>query len=173
MFSRPVRFLLCALAGLALLTACGEAKKEVPPAVKSFEEFFPIKIGDRTVRVQIAALPPETQQGLMFRKELGADDGMLFVFTRPQQLGFYMRNTTIPLDIGYLDAKGVLREVYPLHPLDERSVVSRARDLQFALEVNQGWFKRNGVAPGAQLDLKAVAAALRARGLQPEAAGLK
>jgi hypothetical protein len=173
MFSRLSHFPLCAFAGLLLLTACGEAKKEAPAAVKSFEEFFPIKIGDRTVRLQVAALPAETQQGLMFRKELGADDGMLFVFGRPQKLGFYMRNTTIPLDIGYLDAKGVLREIYPLYPLDERSVASRSSDVQFALEMNQGWFKRSGVAPGAQLDLKAVAAALRARGLKPEAAGLK
>jgi hypothetical protein len=173
MFCRLRPLTALATATLVLLTACGGEKKAAAPAPAPADTYFPIKIGDRTVRMQVAALPAETQQGLMFRKELGPDDGMLFVFTRPQQLGFYMRNTTIPLDIGYLDAKGVLREIYPLHPLDERTVASRARDLQFALEVNQGWFKRNGVAPGAHLDLKAVAAALRARGLQPEAAGLK
>lgn len=173
MLSTP-RLLPALAAALVLLAACGGGEKKAAVAApQPADTYFPIKIGDRTVRMQIAALPNETQQGLMFRKELGPDDGMLFIFTRPQQLGFYMRNTTIPLDIGYLDAKGVLREVYPLHPLDERSVVSRARDLQFALEVNQGWFRRNGVAPGARLDLAAVAAALRARGLKPEAAGLK
>jgi uncharacterized protein len=160
---------------LLLLAACGgkEAKPGAAAAPKTVEDFFPIKIDDRTVRMQVAALPAEVQRGLMFRKSLGADEGMLFVFTRPQPLGFYMRNTTVPLDIGYLDAKGELREIYPLHPLDERTVRSRAPDLQFALEVNQGWFKRNGVAPGAKLDLKAVAEALRARGLQPEQAGLR
>ncbi len=173
MFSPP-RLLPALAAALMLLAACGGGEKKAAAAApRPADTYFPIKIGDRTVRMQVAALPNETQQGLMFRKELGTDDGMLFIFTRPQQLGFYMRNTTIPLDIGYLDAKGVLREIYPLHPLDERSVVSRARDVQFALEVNQGWFRRNGVAPGAQLDLAAVTAALRERGLKPEAAGLK
>lgn len=173
MFSAP-RHLPALAAALVLLAACGGGEKKAAPAAPlPADSYFPIRIGDRTVRMQLAALPAETQQGLMFRKELGADDGMLFIFTRPQQLGFYMRNTTIPLDIGYLDAQGVLREIYPMHPLDERPVVSRARDLQFALEVNQGWFRRNGVAPGARLDLAAVAAALRARGLKPEAAGLK
>jgi hypothetical protein len=164
-----------AASAFLLLAACGgkDAKPGPAAATKTAEDFFPIKIGDRTVRMQIAALPAETQRGLMFRKTLGADEGMLFVFTRPQPLGFYMRNTTIALDIGYLDANGELREIYPLHPLDERTVTSRAQDLQFALEVNQGWFKRNGVAPGAKLDLKAVAEALRARGLKPEQAGLR
>jgi len=50
---------------------------------------------------------------------------------------------------------------------------SSARPVRYALEMNQGWFKRNAVRPGAQLDLKAVAAALKARGLKPEAAGLR
>ncbi len=158
---------------LGLLAACGgkEAAKSTPP--KSVDDYFSVKVGARAVRMQIAALPPEMQRGLMHRKSLDADDGMLFVFTRPQQLGFWMRHTTLPLDIGYFDSAGVLREIYPLYPLDERSVASRARNLQFALEMNQGWFKQAGVQPGDQLDLKAVAEALRARGLKPEAAGLR
>jgi hypothetical protein len=52
-------------------------------------------------------------------------------------------------------------------------VPSRSRGIQFCLEMNQGWFKQAGVKPGARLDLKAVAAALHARGLKPEAAGLR
>jgi uncharacterized membrane protein (UPF0127 family) len=98
---------------------------------------------------------------------------MVFVFTRPQPQGFWMRNTPLPLDIGYFDGQGVLREIYPMYPHDERTVMSRSREIQFCLEMNQGWFKDRGVKPGAQLDLKALAEALRARGLKPEAAGLK
>ncbi|MBL9215482.1 MAG: DUF192 domain-containing protein [Opitutaceae bacterium] len=165
--SLPLALLL-----LALLAACGGG--DAPEAgPKSAEDYFPLRLGDRQIRVQVAALPPELQRGLMFRSSLGADDGMLFVFTAPQQLGFFMRNTTVPLDIGYFDAEGVLREIYPMHPLDERAVRSRGRNLKFALEMNQGWFGRAGVKPGARLDLPAVADALRARGLEPAAAGLR
>ena len=68
---------------------------------------------------------------------------MIFVFPRPQQMSFWMRNTELPLDIGYLDPDGTLREVYPMYPHDEKSVPSVARR-QIALEMNQGWFARAG-----------------------------
>lgn len=164
---------LCVLAVAALLTSCGgsdSAKNTIP---KTVDDRFPIKVGDRTVSMQIAALPPELQKGLMFRKTMGEDEGMLFVFTQPQPQGFYMRNTTLPLDIGFFDASGELKEIYPLYPLDERTVNSRSRHIQFCLEMNQGWYARSGVKPGAKLDLKGVAAALKARGLKPETAGLR
>ncbi len=173
MFSRLSLTVAFATVTLALLTACGgdEAKKTAPPM--TVQDFFPIKIGARTVQMQIAALPAEQQQGLMFRKAMGRDEGMIFVFTSPQQMGFWMRNTTLPLDIGYIDPTGELKEIYPMYPLDERSVSSRSRNIQFCLEMNQGWFKANGVKPGDKLDLKALAEALKARGLKPEAAGLR
>lgn len=172
MFSRLLPALLGAALLVATLASCGD-QPAAPAAPKTVNDYFPIKVGAQTVRMQIAALPPEVQRGLMFRQSLGRDEGMLFVFTRTEQMSFWMRNTTIPLDIGFFDAQGVLREIYPLHPLDERSVTSRARDLKFALEVNQGWFKERGVKPGDQLDLDAVRAALQARDLRLEAFGLR
>jgi uncharacterized protein len=172
MFSRSLVTLLGAALVGCLLAACGE-KPSAATSPKTVNDFFPVKIGARTVRMQIAALPPEVERGLMFRPSLGRDEGMLFIFSRGQQMSFWMRNTTIPLDIGYIDAQGVLREIYPMYPLDEKSVVSRGRDLKFALEVNQGWFKENGVKPGDKLDLDAVRAALRARELRLEAFGLR
>lgn len=161
---------------LALVTVmgiwgCGGGKPD-QPGPKTAEDHFPIKVGSQTVRMQIAALPPELERGLMFRQKLGESEGMLFVFTRPQQMGFWMRNTTIPLDIGYFNAAGELVEIYPMYPRDERSVTSHSRDLQFALEMNQGWFRDHGVKPGDRLDRKALADALRARELDPKAAGL-
>ena len=156
-----------------LLTACGRSSAAKNEGPKSVEDRFALKVGDRTVQTQIAALPPEQQKGLMFRKSMGEDEGMLFVFTVPQQQGFWMRNTTLPLDIGYFDPSGELKEIYPLLPLDERPVASRSRNIQFCLEMNQGWFKRHDIKPGAKLDLKAVAEALKARGLKPEQAGLR
>lgn len=168
---KPLTTLLAAT--LLLLTACGGGEAKAPPAPKTAEDWFPIRIGDKVVRMQLAVLAAELEKGLMHRKSLGGDDGMLFVFPRPQGMGFWMRNTTIPLDIGYIDPAGELKEIYPLHPLDERPVRSRSTNIQFCLEMNQGWFKQAGVKPGARLDLAAVAAAMRARGLRPEAVGLR
>ncbi|AOS46315.1 hypothetical protein Verru16b_03416 [Lacunisphaera limnophila] len=168
------RFLsLAALGLLTLLVGCGNNDPKTPAAPRSFEERFAVKVGDRTVQMQVALLPTETQNGLMHRKALGENEGMLFVFDQPQPMSFWMRNTLIPLDIGFFDNTGVLKEIYPMYPRDENPVASRGRTLQFALEMNQGWYRTAGVKPGAKLDLAAVVAAIRARGLKPESFGLR
>ena len=165
------RFLPLLLASLLVAFAgCGaDAPKAAP---KTIADRFAIKLGDRTVQLQVAVLPAETQKGLMFVKSMGADEGMVFVFDRPQQMSFWMRNTELALDIGYFDPEGVLREIYPLHPRDERPVASRGR-MQFAVEMHQGWYAARGVKPGAKLDLAALADAIRARGLPPADYGLR
>jgi uncharacterized membrane protein (UPF0127 family) len=158
-----------ALASLVCLTACGhqgaDANKSV--AVKSIDDRFPIKVGAVTVQMQLAAKLDEMEKGLMFRKSMGTDEGMLFIYTSPQQMNFWMRNTDLPLDIGFFDATGELREIYQMYPHDEKTVSSHSHNLQYALEMNQGWFKQAGVRPGAKIDLDAVTKGLQARGLKP------
>ncbi len=175
MFSRlsPVRLLVLVL--MVFLAACGGGGTAATKtaAVKSIDDHFAIKVGEQTVQMQIAALPEEMEKGLMFRQSMGADEGMLFVYTAPTQMGFWMRNCVFSQTIGFFDASGELKEIYDMYPHDERTVSSHARDLQFALEMNQGWYKRAGVKPGAKLDLKAVAEALKARGLTPTEWGLR
>ena len=172
MFSRLRLFHPIILALTLMLTGCGHATPVGEAPVKTVDDRFAIKVGDRTVQMQIAVLSGEQEKGLMYRYAMGEDEGMLFVFARPQPQSFWMRNTRIPLDIGYFDPQGVLKEIYPMYPFDERPVSSHDRDIQFCLEMNQGWFARAGVKPGVRLDLAAVAAAVRARGMKPEAAGL-
>lgn len=159
---------------VAMTPGCGrgDAPREIA-AVKTAADFFEIRVGEKTVRMQLAVRPREMERGLMERRDLKADDGMLFVYAGTQRMSFWMRNTPTPLDIGFFTADGVLREVHALHPYDETAVQSRGEALKFALEVNQGWFAKNGVKPGAQLDLKALAEALRARGLEPWEYGLR
>ena len=176
--ANPVsRLAAVVLLGLSLgWGACAReeaARVPVAAASKPISEFFPIKVGDRVVRMQLAVRMDEMQRGLMGRRDLGPEDGMIFVYERPQQLSFWMRNTPTPLDIGFFDPAGVLLEVYPMHPFDETSVPSRSDRLQFALEMNQGWYGGRGVKPGAKLDLAALAAALRERGFDPARFGLK
>jgi hypothetical protein len=168
------RLLLAALSLALFAAGCnGERPAPAPPPAKTLSDFFPIRVGDRIVRMQFAVLTAEQQRGLMHRRDLGQDDGMFFVYGRPQRMAYWMRNTPTALDIGFFDAGGILQEVYPLHPFDETTVQSAGPQLQYALEVNQGWFRENGVKPGAQLDMKAVAEAMKARGFELREFGLQ
>ena len=174
--SRLITLIFAGFLALAALAGCDRSKSPAPVAsseTKTVDDRFAIKVGERTVSMQVAVKPDEMQKGLMYRQSMGEDEGMVFVFAKPQRMSFWMRNTEIPLDIGYFDAQGVLKEIHPLYPRDENAVQSRSQALQFCLEMNQGWYARNGVKPGAQLDLKALAAALRARELKPEELGLR
>jgi uncharacterized membrane protein (UPF0127 family) len=171
MFSRRHFLSLLPVACFALLAACGNHEAKPDSARKSVDDRFAIKVGSQTVRMQLAVHWNEQMQGLMFRKSMAEDEGMLFLYAQPQTMSFYMRNTEIPLDIGFFDAAGELKEIYPMYPHDERPVVSRSR-MQFALEMNQGWFRRAGVKTGDKLDRAALAEAIRARGAKPELYGL-
>jgi uncharacterized membrane protein (UPF0127 family) len=139
---------------------------------KTVADAFPIRIGDRTASLQVAVLQPEEERGLMERTDLGPDQGMIFVDPAPHQLNFWMHDTPTPLEIGYFTADGQLAEIYPLLPFDERTVSSIRRDLQFAVEMNRGWYESNGVRVGDRIDLRALSAAMRARGFDPARFGL-
>lgn len=140
---------------------------EATTARVSPDHRFTIDVGGRPVRMRLAVLEHERNRGLMHVPSMPEDEGMLFVFPQPQRMSFYMRNTRIPLDIGYFAPDGTLQEVYPMYPYVEDAVLSSGDSIQFALEMNQGWFARQGVRPGAAIDLEAVRAALRQRGLAP------
>lgn len=178
--ANPLSFLLrCTpLVGLALavaLTGCNDKEAAAPVAsvaLKTAADYFEIRIGAKPVRVQLAVREPEMVIGLMGRRDLGRDEGMLFVYRKPQQMSFWMRNTPTPLDIGFFNRDGMLEEIYPMHPFDETPVRSRSTLMSLALEMNQGWFRENGIKPGAHLDVKALAAALKARGFEPADYGL-
>jgi uncharacterized membrane protein (UPF0127 family) len=101
------------------------------------------------VRVEIADGIFEQQRGLMYRNSLGENRGMLFVYRREQRLSFWMKNTTIPLSIAYIDSKGRITDILDMKPLDDKPphYVS-SEPVQYALEVNQGFFEEHGVEVG-------------------------
>lgn len=171
-FLRVPSWLISGLLALSVLSGCGNAEKQLPEP-KTVEDYFPIKVGGQVVRMQLAITLAESQKGLMFRKTMGADEGMIFLYDQPQQMSFWMRNCEFPQDIGFFDTTGELKEIYPLYPHDERPVASRSRQLKFALEMNQGWYRQHGLKPGAKLDLAALAEAVKARGFKPATYGLK
>ncbi|WP_269538829.1 DUF192 domain-containing protein [Cerasicoccus fimbriatus] len=161
----------CLLLGLTFAVA-DQPSTDTPERVTA-ETYFPLTIGDKDIRVQLAILPSEQAQGLMFRQELGENDGMLFVFRKPGPRGFWMKNVDIPLDVGYILADGTLAEVYPMYPHVEESVKSKSDKIKIVLEMNQGWFAENGIKPGDKIDLAQAAAAMDARGYSAARYGLK
>lgn len=160
---RWISFLLLA----TVLAACGKPTESNSnkAATASVEDWLPTKLDDNAIQIQIAYKQHELSKGLMFRKSIGEHQGMLFFYGPPKQMSFYMRNTKIPLDIGYFTSDGILREIYPMYPMDERSVKSRRSDILMALEMNQGWYAKNGMKPGSSLDLDSLKSALIQRGI--------
>lgn len=106
-------------------------------------------LGGSELLAEVATKPVELQTGMMFRKEMGENEAMLFVFQTPHRASFYMKNTYIPLSIAYINPEGVILEIYDLEPLNEKPVTATNDNIQFVLEVKQGWFKKNNISPGA------------------------
>lgn len=142
-------FLITAVA--ILLTNC---KQESNSLDYNFERYFPLSIEHNNFFAQIAISQEELSQGLMFRNNLDKNHGMLFAFEYPKKMSFWMKNVPIPLDIGYFDSNGRLIEIHSLYPYDEKPVFSKSHNIQYALEMNKGWFHRNKIRTGNYLNLK-------------------
>ena len=101
----------------------------------------------KKIFVELAKTPYKQSQGLMFRKELQPDSGMLFAFDGPKPLSFWGMNTFIPLDIAFIDEHGIIKDLKRIKQHDLTSVKSSC-PCKFALEVSDGWFKENGFVVG-------------------------
>ena len=110
-----------------------------------------LEIAGNKVQAEVADTPQTMASGLMHRKSMAENSGMIFVFASERQASFWMRNTHIPLDIAYLDREGRVKEIHPAQPLDEDAVVSGSTRIAYALELNQGWFANRGITPGTQV----------------------
>ena len=99
------------------------------------------------LKIEIPSTAGEFKAGLMFRESLDEDSGMLFMFDSIDYHSFHMQNTTIPLDIAFIDKWGIVESIKELKPLSKEHVGSNSPVL-FALEVNRGWFNENDVKVG-------------------------
>jgi len=106
------------------------------------------------VRVEVADNIFERARGLMYRRALGVNRGMLFVYPEEQRLSFWMKNTLIPLSIAFIDSERRIVDIQDMKPLDDEppSYVS-ADPAQYALEVNRGFFQERGVKVGDRVQL--------------------
>jgi uncharacterized membrane protein (UPF0127 family) len=106
------------------------------------------------VQVEVADSPSEQATGLMYRTALGEDRGMLFVYPDERELTFWMKNTLIPLSIAYIDSEGRITDIMDMKPLDDKPPhYSSSEPVQYALEVNQGFFDEKGVKVGDHAEL--------------------
>ena len=124
-------------------------------------EFVNTTIKGVPIKLELALTRQEQTKGLMYRKSLPTDQGMLFIFKQPKAQSFWMKNTLIPLDIAYIDSAGVIREIYPMFPNNQNSIPSRSREIQFALEVNRGWYASKKIVAGDKIDLNPFQAIFR------------
>ena len=93
----------------------------------------------------------QIQTGMMFRKTMTDDDAMLFVHQQPSARSYWMKNVSVPLSIGYIDPTGRLLEIHDMDPFRTNGVFSSSQNIQYALEVPQGWFVRKQVRPGSMV----------------------
>lgn len=108
-------------------------------------------LGAHEITAELATTPIQRQTGMMWRTNMAEMEGMLFVFETPHRAGFWMKNTLLPLDVAYIDPSGVLREVHQLQPRVEQPAPAQSENIQFVIEMRQGWFERNGVRPGMEI----------------------
>lgn len=109
-----------------------------------------LSAGMHLIHAQVAADDQQRAVGLMFRKEMPSNDGMLFVFERPASQCFWMRNTLLPLTAAFIADDGTIVNLADMQPRTDKSHCS-AQPVRYVLEMNQGWFAKRGIKAGARL----------------------
>ena len=106
--------------------------------------------GFHRIEAEVAADAQNRQVGLMNRKAMPPQRGMLFVFTEKNTHCMWMRNTFIPLSVAFIDEEGVIINIEDMQPQTEDNHCA-AKPATFALEMNEGWFRQKGIAPGVRI----------------------
>jgi uncharacterized membrane protein (UPF0127 family) len=105
------------------------------------------KTGEHRFTVEVAATPDQQERGLMFRKSLAPDRGMIFPYNPPQVVGFWMKNTLIPLDIIYIRADGTIAHIANAEPMDLTPLPS-GEPVVLVLEIAGGRAAQLGIKEG-------------------------
>jgi uncharacterized membrane protein (UPF0127 family) len=108
-----------------------------------------LSTGMHVLQVQVAQTPEQQATGLMFRKTVGTNEGMLFIFDERRQQCFWMKNTLLPLSVAFVDDDGNIVNIDDMKPQTLESHCS-TRPVRFVLEMNVGWFDKRGIKAGSK-----------------------
>ena len=108
---------------------------------------IPVYLKEKEIWVEVVRTPEERAQGLMGRKHLGEDEGMLFIFEKEDYHSFWMKNTLIPLSIAFIDREGKILRIADMEPLTLDSHPP-PKPILYALEMSKGWFSTNSLQVG-------------------------
>ncbi|MCO5071247.1 MAG: DUF192 domain-containing protein [Rhizobiaceae bacterium] len=106
--------------------------------------------GDLPFKIEIADDASERSMGLMFRDYLPPDQGMLFIFEQTRQVGFWMKNTKLPLDLIFISENGTVKAIKRGEPMSEAPIAPDA-PVRFVLELNAGTAAKRGIVSGARI----------------------
>jgi len=134
-----------ALCGLAL-SAAGMGQGLAQGSLPVLE----LSAGMYRIEAEVAANDQHRQVGLMNRKTMPAQRGMLFVFPQERTHCMWMRNTLIPLSVAFIDADGYIINIENMQPQTEDNHCAKV-PARYALEMNEGWFAQRGIKPGFRL----------------------
>ena len=117
---------------------------EAQPRLKTVK----LWLGTEELIAELALNAEQQRTGMMFRTNMAENAGMLFISSSPHRAAFWMKNTVLPLSAAYIGADGTILELHDLIPGNTNSVVASSDQVQFVLEVNQGWFRRHNISTG-------------------------
>jgi uncharacterized membrane protein (UPF0127 family) len=140
---RTLQILVALTAVAALHGARAEEPQTDLPRVK-------LSAGMYQIDAQVAQTNEQRMTGLMFRKEMPQQEGMLFVFDQPSMQCFWMKNTLLPLTAAFVADDGAIVNLVDMKPQTTDSHCS-LKPVRYVLEMNQGWFARKGIKAGARL----------------------
>ncbi|MFZ5551001.1 MAG: DUF192 domain-containing protein [Pseudomonadota bacterium] len=134
---------LLAFAAFAPAQAQGSGQPQNLPTVT-------LKAGMRNIVAMVARSPEQRQIGLMYRQEMAAHEGMVFVFEQANVQCFWMRNTPLPLSAAFVEDDGTIVNIEDMQPMSDASHCSK-KPVRYVLEMNKGWFAKANIKPGAKL----------------------
>ena len=138
-------WLSCAI-GVALISTAPAQAQSVPQRLPTTS----LTAGIHVISAMVAKSPEERSIGLMYRAEMGTNEGMLFVFDDPAQQCFWMKNTLLPLSAAFVADDGTVVNIEDMKPQTLDSHCSKA-PVRFVLEMNKGWFAKRGIKAGSKL----------------------
>jgi uncharacterized protein len=130
------------LAASSALSAAQDGPQKLPA--------LRLNAGMHLIQAELAQTPDQRSTGLMFRKAMGANEGMLFVFEQASEQCFWMKNTLLPLSIAFLADDGSVVNLDDMKPLTLDGHCSK-QPVRFVLEMNDGWFARRGIKAGSKI----------------------